>query len=74
MDEHSETFNQELESIKTQGELKNTTEIKNTLEGITGRLNDSQDWISKLEDRAVKIIQVEQKKGKKKEKRMKEKK
>lgn len=53
----------ELENIrKNQTKLKNTTtEIKNTL-GINNRLDDTEKWISKLEDRAVKINHAEQKK------------
>ena len=43
--------------------MKNTiTEIKNTLEGITNRLDDTAEWISKLEDRIVEITEAEQKK------------
>ena len=44
---------------KNQTELKNTiTEIlkkRNTLEGINSRLDDTQDWLRKLEDRVVEI-------------------
>ena len=44
--------------------MKNTiTEMKNTLEGINGRLNDTDEQqISKLEDKIVEIIEPEQKK------------
>ena len=43
--------------------MKNTiTEMKNTLEGINSRLNDSKEWISDLEDRVVEITATEQKK------------
>ena len=54
----------ELENTKkNQTELKKTiTELKNTLEGINSRLNNREEWISKLEDRVVEIIQGEQKK------------
>ena len=49
--------------------LKNTiTEIKNTLEGNNSRLDDTEEWISDLEDRMVEFIAAEQTK----EKRMKE--
>ena len=41
------------------------TKIKNTLEGLNGRLNDTEEWISKLEDRVVEITDAEQKKRKK---------
>ena len=47
--------------------MKNTiTEKKSTLEGFSGRLNDIQEWISKLEDRVMEIIAAEQKKNEKK--------
>lgn len=36
--------------------MKNTvTEMKNTLEGINSKLNDTEEWINKLEDRVVEI-------------------
>ena len=39
--------------------MKNTiTEIKSTLEGINSILNDAEEWISKLEDRVVEIIDI----------------
>lgn len=37
-------------------------QLKNTLEGVNSRLDDTEEQISELEDRAVKIIQSEQKK------------
>ena len=43
--------------------MKNTiTEMKNTLEGINSRLDDTQEWISELEGRIVEITEAEQKK------------
>ena len=43
--------------------MENTiTEIKNILEGINSRLDDTEEWISELEDRVVEIIQAEQEK------------
>ena len=43
--------------------MKNTiTEMTNTLEGINSRLNDSEEWISELEDRVVENTAAEQKK------------
>ena len=42
--------------------MKNTSEMKNTLKGINSRLNDTDEWISKLEDRVGEITEVEQKK------------
>lgn len=65
MGEHNEEFNRELENThKNQTDLKNITEIKNTLEAINSRLNDTEEHISKLEDRVVEITQAEQKKEK----------
>ena len=45
LEEHSETFNKELENIKNnQSELKNTiTEMKNVLEGIDSRTRDKEE-------------------------------
>lgn len=43
--------------------MKNkVSEMKNTLEGINSRLNDTEKWISELEDRVMETTQVEQKK------------
>lgn len=48
--------------------MQNTVvERKNTLEGINSKWNDTEEWISELEDRVVEITDVEQKKKKKKE-------
>ena len=57
MDEQSEKlvfFNKEFENKKNnQTEMKTTiTEKKNTLERINSRLNDTGEWISKLEDKS----------------------
>ena len=43
--------------------------MKNTLEEINIRLNNKEEKISKLEDRVVKITEVEQKERKKNEKK-----
>ena len=48
---------------KNQAEL-NTTEIKNTIEGISTGLDDSKEQISNLEDRVVEITEAKQKKEK----------
>ena len=37
--------------------------MKNTPEGINNRLNDTEEWISELEDGGVEITAAEQKKG-----------
>ena len=45
--------------------MKNTkTEMKNTLEGINSKLNDTENWSSKLEDRVAEITDAEKKKKK----------
>ena len=53
-------FNRELENKKnSQMEMKNAISDSfqcifiNTLEGIKSRLNDTEEWISKLEDRVM---------------------
>ena len=60
--------NTELENIKSnQIEMKNNiTEMKKTLEGINSRLDDTVEWISKIEERAAEITQPEQKKKREK--------
>ena len=62
--EKLEVFNKELENIKNnQKQMKNIiTEIKDTLEGINCRLNDTEEWISELEGRIVEITEAKQKK------------
>ena len=40
------------------------TETKNTLEGINSRLDDTEEWISELEDRVVRVTQAEHTKEK----------
>lgn len=53
MDEHHENFNKEIKKcIKNQPELKNTTELKSTLEGINSRLDDIEEWTRDLEDKS----------------------
>ena len=43
--------------------------MKNTLERINSRLNDTEEQISVLEDRVVEVIGTEQKKRKKNERK-----
>ena len=48
--------------------MNNTiTEMKNTLEGISSRITEAEEWVGDLEDRMVEFTAVEQNK----EKRMK---
>ena len=45
--------------------MKNTiTERKNTLERCNSRVNDTEKWINKLEDRVMEITAADQKKVK----------
>lgn len=52
-----QTFKKDLENTKNnETELKNAiTEMKDAIEGISSGLNDSEEWISKLEDIGVEI-------------------
>ena len=52
MEKIQETFNKDLEELKSkQAVMNNTiTEIKNTLEGISSRVTEAEEQISELED------------------------
>ena len=69
MEKIQETFNKDLEELKSKQTVMNNTinEIKYTLEGINSRISEAEEWISDLEDRIVEITATEQNK----EKRMK---
>ena len=43
-------------------EMNSITEMESTVEGISSKLNDTEDLISELENRVVEIIAAEQKK------------
>ena len=65
IDKHSEKFNRELENIKknqTAEEYNNWN--KTTLEEINSRLDDTEEWMTELEDRVVEITQAEEEKEK----------
>ena len=64
IDEHSENFSKELESIENnQPELKSTImEMTNSLKGSNSRVDDTEEWIRKLEKRVEEITYAEQKK------------
>ena len=64
-----ETFNKDLEELKSNETMMNNTinEIENSLEGINSRITEAEEWISDLKDKIVEIITAEQNK----EKRMK---
>ena len=55
-----------MENIKkNQSELKNIiAEMKNTLEGINSRLNDTEEHTSDVQDSVMEITQLEQQKEK----------
>ena len=69
MEKIQETFNKDLEELKSkQTMMKNTiNENKNSLEGINSRITEAEEWISDLEDKIVEVTTAEQNK----EKRMK---
>ena len=69
MENIQETFNKDLEELKSKQAMMNTTinEIKNSLEGINSRITEAEERISDLEDKIVEITIAEQNK----EKRMK---
>ena len=53
------------EELKKHAERNNTiTEIKNTLEGISSRISEAEEWNSELEDKMVEIMSEEQNKVK----------
>ena len=69
MEKIQETFNKDIEEIKSKHTMMNYTinEVKNSLEGIKSRITKAGEWISDLEDKTVEIITTNQNK----EKRMK---
>ena len=61
IDEHTEKFNKNLENIKkNQTQLNIISKIKNILEVIHSRPNDTEEQIHELEERVVKNTQAEQ--------------
>lgn len=60
------TISTELENIKkNQSDLKNrVTKIENILEVINDRSNDTEEWMSNLENRVMETTEFEQKKEK----------
>ena len=69
MEKIQETFNKDLEELKTKQTMMNNTinEIKNSLEEINSRITEAEEWISDLENKRVEITTAKQNK----EKRMK---
>ena len=55
MEEIQETFNKDLEELKSKQTMMNNTisEIKNSLQGINSRITEAEEWISDLENKIV---------------------
>ena len=66
MEKIQETFNKDLEELKSKQTVMNSTinEIKNSLEGINSRITESEERINDLEDKIVEITTAEQNKEK----------
>ena len=66
MEKIQEIFNKDLEELKSKQTVMNNTinEIKITLEGISSRITEAEEWISELEDKMVEITTTEQDKEK----------
>ena len=66
MEKIQETFNKDLEELKTKQTMMNNTinEIKNSLEGINSRITEAEERISDPEDKIVEITTAEQNKEK----------
>ena len=66
MEKIQETFNKELETLKSKQTMMNNkiNEIKNSLEGINSRIAEAEGWISDLDDKIVEITPAEQNKEK----------
>ena len=62
MEKIQETFNKDLEELKSKHTMMNHTinEIKNSLEGINSRITEAEEWISDLEDKIVELTTAEQ--------------
>ena len=59
-------FHKDVEELKNKQSVmnKSITEIKYTLEGIDSQITETEEWISELEDRMMKITAAEQNKEK----------
>ena len=66
MEKIQETFNKDLEELKSKQAMMNSTinEIKNSLKGINSRKTEAEERISDLEDKIVEITTTEQNKDK----------
>ena len=61
MEKIQETFNKDLEQLKSKQIMMNNTinEINNSLEGINSRITEAEERISDLEDKIVEITTTE---------------
>ena len=66
METMQESINKDIKELKNKHTETNNiiTEIKNTLEGINSRISETEEWISKLDEKKVKIASEEQNKVK----------
>ena len=66
MEKTQETFNKDLEELKSKQTMMNNTinEIKNSLEGINSRITEAEERKSDLEDKILEITTIEQNKDK----------
>ena len=64
MEKMQESINKDLEEQKNKHTNNTIMEIKNTLEGISSRISEAEEWISELEDKMVEITSEEQDKVK----------
>ena len=66
MEKIQETFNKDLEELKSKKTVMNNTinEIKNSLEWINSRITEAEERVSDLEDKIVEITTAEQNKEK----------
>ena len=64
MEKMQESINKDLEEQKNKHTNNTIMEFKNTLEGISSRISEAEEWISELEDKMVEITSEEQDKVK----------
>ena len=66
MEKIQETFNKDLEQVKSKQTMMNNTinEILNSLEGINSRITEAEERISDREDKIVEITTTKQNKPK----------
>ena len=66
MDKTQETFNKDLEELRSKQTVMNNTinEIKNSLQGTNSGITEAEEWISYLEDKIVEITNAQQNKEK----------